>query len=72
MRALLRCWGFRTVIAAINKMDLVDFSPEVFKQHSDSLQALARQLGDSAAHPGPGERSGWRQRGASQYADAVL
>ena len=25
-------------------MDLVDFSPEVFKQHSDSLQALARQL----------------------------
>jgi sulfate adenylyltransferase large subunit len=36
--------GIPTVIAAINKMDLVDFSPEVFKQHSDSLQALARQL----------------------------
>ncbi|MBS1804233.1 MAG: GTP-binding protein [Acidobacteria bacterium] len=36
--------GIPIVIAAINKMDLVDFSPEVFKQHSDSLQALARQL----------------------------
>jgi len=36
--------GIPTVIAAINKMDLVDFSPEVFKQHSDSLQALAKQL----------------------------
>ena len=36
--------GIPVVIAAINKMDLVDFSEEVFKQHSDSLQALARQL----------------------------
>jgi len=36
--------GIPTVIAAINKMDLVDFSPEVFRQHSDSLQALAKQL----------------------------
>ena len=36
--------GIPTVIAAINKMDLVDLSPEVFKQHSDSLQALAKQL----------------------------
>jgi len=36
--------GIPIVIAAINKMDLVDFSPEGFKQHSDSLQALARQL----------------------------
>jgi len=36
--------GIPIVIAAINKMDLVDFSPEVYKQHSDSLQALARQL----------------------------
>jgi len=36
--------GIPTVIAAINKMDLVDFSPEVFKQHSNSLQALAKQL----------------------------
>ena len=36
--------GIPIVIAAINKMDMVDFSPEVYKQHSDSLQALARQL----------------------------
>jgi len=36
--------GIPTVIAAINKMDLVDLSPDVFKQHSESLQALARQL----------------------------
>ena len=32
--------GIPTVIAAINKMDLVDFSAEVFKQHSESLQAF--------------------------------
>ena len=36
--------GIPIVIAAINKMDLVDFSPEVFQRHSDSLQALARHL----------------------------
>ena len=36
--------GIPIVIAAINKMDLVDLSPEVFKQHSDSLRALAKQL----------------------------
>ena len=36
--------GIPIVIAAINKMDLVDFSPEVFQRHSESLQALARHL----------------------------
>jgi sulfate adenylyltransferase large subunit len=36
--------GIPIVIAAINKMDLVDLSPEVFKEHSDSLHALAKQL----------------------------
>src|SRR5215472_8823620 len=36
--------GIPIVIAAINKMDLVDFSPEVFEQHSESLQRLAHQL----------------------------
>ncbi|HEY1580124.1 MAG TPA: GTP-binding protein [Terracidiphilus sp.] len=36
--------GIPIVIAAINKMDLVDFSPDVFKQHSESLRALAQQL----------------------------
>jgi sulfate adenylyltransferase large subunit len=36
--------GIPIVIAAVNKMDLVDFSAEVFQQHSESLQALARHL----------------------------
>ena len=36
--------GIPIVIAAINKMDLVAFSPEVFEQHSESLQRLAHQL----------------------------
>lgn len=36
--------GIPIVIAAVNKMDLVDFSPEVFAQHSENLQALARRL----------------------------
>ena len=36
--------GIPIVIAAINKMDLVDFSEEVFNRHSASLQGLARQL----------------------------
>jgi sulfate adenylyltransferase large subunit len=36
--------GIPIVIAAINKMDLMDFSEEVFARHSASLQGLARQL----------------------------
>ena len=36
--------GIPTVIAAINKMDLVDFSAEVFERHRRDLLALARLL----------------------------
>jgi sulfate adenylyltransferase subunit 1 len=36
--------GIPTVIAAINKMDLVDFSQEVFDRHHRDLQALATRL----------------------------
>ncbi|WP_158751060.1 sulfate adenylyltransferase subunit CysN [Acidobacterium sp. S8] len=36
--------GIRHVVAAINKMDLVDFSEEVFAKHQRDLQALAQQL----------------------------
>lgn len=36
--------GIPSVIAAINKMDLVDFSEEVFEQHRRSLLDLARHL----------------------------
>ena len=36
--------GIPVVIAAINKMDLVDFSEEVFNRHRASLEALAKQL----------------------------
>ena len=36
--------GIPVVIAAVNKMDLVDFSEEVFLRHERNLQALARRL----------------------------
>ena len=36
--------GIPIVIAAINKMDLVGFSQEVFNRHSRSLEELARRL----------------------------
>src|ERR1700727_159296 len=36
--------GIPLVIAAVNKMDLVGFSQEVFDQHRRDLEALGRQL----------------------------
>jgi sulfate adenylyltransferase large subunit len=36
--------GIRHVVAAINKMDLVDFSEEIFAQHQRDLHALAEKL----------------------------
>ncbi|MGA8041462.1 MAG: sulfate adenylyltransferase subunit CysN [Terracidiphilus sp.] len=36
--------GIPVVIAAINKMDLVGFSEDVFAQHSRALETLAKQL----------------------------
>ena len=36
--------GIPIVIAAVNKMDLVDFSEQVFERHRADLEALARQL----------------------------
>jgi sulfate adenylyltransferase large subunit len=36
--------GIPRVVAAINKMDLVDFSEEVFRQHERDLQSLAETL----------------------------
>ncbi len=36
--------GIPTIIAAVNKMDLVDFSQEVFDRHNSDLLALARRL----------------------------
>jgi sulfate adenylyltransferase large subunit len=37
--------GIPVVIAAINKMDLVGFSQEVYDEHRKGLEALAKQLG---------------------------
>jgi sulfate adenylyltransferase large subunit len=37
--------GIPRLVAAVNKMDLVDFSEDVFKQHQQDLQALAASLG---------------------------
>jgi sulfate adenylyltransferase subunit 1 len=63
--------GIPVVIAAVNKMDLVEFSEEVFEGHRQGLEALARQLqipqmiaipvsaleGDNVVHRG--ERMPW-------------
>ena len=57
--------GIPVVVAAVNKMDLVGFSEEVFRRHREALQALARQVdipemvaipvsaldGDNVVHP---------------------
>jgi sulfate adenylyltransferase large subunit len=42
--------GIPVVVAAINKMDLVDFSEEVFREHERNLGALAERLGISELH----------------------
>ncbi|HEV2274909.1 MAG TPA: sulfate adenylyltransferase subunit CysN [Acidobacteriaceae bacterium] len=39
--------GIRHLVAAINKMDLVDFSPEVFARIEEQFTALVAQLGDA-------------------------
>jgi sulfate adenylyltransferase large subunit len=38
--------GIPRLVAAVNKMDLVNFSQAVFEQHQRDLQALAASLGD--------------------------
>ncbi|HVJ09221.1 MAG TPA: sulfate adenylyltransferase subunit CysN [Acidisarcina sp.] len=38
--------GIPKLVAAINKMDLVDYSQDVFEQHQRDLQALAASLGN--------------------------
>jgi sulfate adenylyltransferase large subunit len=43
--AIAALLGIPRIVAAINKMDLVDFSREVFEQHRADLDRLAGQLG---------------------------
>ena len=43
--ALARLLGIRHVVAAINKMDMVGFSQEVYNRLAGEFRALARQLG---------------------------
>ena len=38
--------GIPRLVAAVNKMDLVDYSQTVFEQHQRDLKALAASLGD--------------------------
>ncbi|WP_221800265.1 sulfate adenylyltransferase subunit CysN [Oceanobacter mangrovi] len=45
--------GIKNVIVAINKMDLVDFSEEVFNQISADYQAFAATLGFNNVYPIP-------------------
>jgi sulfate adenylyltransferase large subunit len=39
--------GIRHLVAAINKMDLVDFSEEVYNQIATDLQAMAKEFGSA-------------------------
>jgi sulfate adenylyltransferase subunit 1 len=42
--------GIRSVVAAVNKMDLVDFREEVFLRWQNEFQALASRLGITSVH----------------------
>jgi sulfate adenylyltransferase large subunit len=42
--------GIPNVVAAINKMDLVDYSEEVFRRLENDLLELARQISSQVAH----------------------
>ena len=64
--------GIPSVLAAINKMDLVDFSEERFLMLEEEFYRACRAAWyrNRAVHPG--ERSCRRQRGGAQRANAVV
>jgi sulfate adenylyltransferase large subunit len=45
--------GIPTIIAAINKMDLVDYSEPVFRRLEDDFKELVRQIAQPDARPAP-------------------
>src|SRR5947209_13400228 len=50
---IARLLGIQHVIAAVNKMDLVDFDPVVFKTIATEFQSLARTLGFNSPYALP-------------------
>ena len=61
---LVALLGIRHVALAVNKMDLVDYSADVFAAIQEAYRAFARQigLGGRRLHPGLGARRGQRRR----------
>ena len=49
------------LVLAINKMDLVDWSPQIFEQIGTGVHELCRQVGDLRSHDHPHLRAARRQ-----------
>ncbi len=45
--------GIPNIIAAVNKMDLVDYSEEIFRQLEEDLEELGQQIGQLAGQASP-------------------
>ena len=69
---LVSLLGIRRVVLAINKMDLVGYSREVFERIARDYWEFATRLGldDVTAHSDVGGR--WRQRDGAKRVDAVV
>ena len=67
---LVALLGIRHVVLAVNKMDLVDFAEERFREIEGEYAAVAQQieLPDVQLHPGLGAGGRQRRRGERQHA----
>ncbi len=64
--------GVQHIIAAVNKMDLVGFSQDVFERIVAEFQQFADQLGIKNVYRRTGQRARRRQRRSQQQAHAVV
>ena len=69
---LVSLLGIRHVVLAVNKMDLVDYSEDVFRRISADYRAFAAEIGlhDITAHPAVGAAR--RQHHRAQRAHALV
>ena len=64
--------GVQHIVAAVNKMDLVGFSQEVFERIAEEFREFADQLGVQKSLCRAGQRARRRQRSAQEPAHAVV
>ena len=64
--------GVQHIVAAVNKMDLVGFSQEVFDRISAEFRRVRRSSRDSQCVCRAGQRARRRQRSAAQQTHAVV